>query len=269
MKLTAEQIEGYRSNGYLHVPGVFSQAQTDALRQLVYRLYRRFRSAEETWMDSPAPWREQGFDDAMIALRSSSPREFGALYDCAQSSLELVRFVTDPRLARIAADCLEDDAQDLSFSGLMLRMDPPKDNRNAIDWHQDRSYYPQNDNGEHGVVVTVALQDIAADSGALKICPGSHRAGLVAPVQRIKDDYETTEQRSVPMEEVARCAQIDAEIACGDVLVMSLNLFHRSGSNMQGHIRYSALCRYHRVMAADYAPFGLIYQFNDYMLETR
>ena len=268
MALTDEQRKAYWQDGCLRVEAVFTEAEIDSLRGLIYRLYCRFEPEDLSLDGIEAPWNDTAFDRAMIALRKRDPKIFGALYDCAQSAVDLLRLVSDPRLVEIAADCLDDTPDALSYSGITLRMDPPRDTRNSIDWHQDRSYYPQNWDGNNGLVATIAMQDIAAESGAIVMCPGSQREGLVSPLIGEKSDYETTEQRRVPDDLIARYRQCSAEARRGDVLLMNLNLVHRSGYNEQEHIRYTALCRFHRIMAEDYVPFGLLYNFNDF-LEAR
>ena len=48
-------------------------------------------------------------------------------------------------------------------------MEAPSDSRNLYDWHQDQSYYPQNEgNGEKGLVVWVPLLRLTSiQAGAL------------------------------------------------------------------------------------------------------
>src|SRR5258708_30826928 len=104
---------------------------------------------------------------------------------------------------------------------MMFRMDPPNDKRNALHWHQDRAYYPQNENGDHGLVVTIALQDIAMETGAVVICPGSQREGFVPVVKETKADYETTEQRGIPAHLIERYEEIPAVMDKGDVTLMN------------------------------------------------
>jgi len=265
MSLTEQQLESYRTQGFLRVEGVFSNDETDRLRRLVYRLYRKFQPDDGELDGVDAAWDDVRFDRKMIELRARNPRAFGALYDCAQNSIDVLRFVTDPGVREIAAQCLGDASENLACSGIMYRMDPPKDDRNAIGWHQDRAYYPQNEDGNQGLVATIALQDIVADTGALVICPDSQRAGFVAPHTAGKADYESTEQKTVPAEQVDRYDQVHNEMKRGDVTVMNMNLFHRSGVNLGERIRYTALCRFHRILADDYVPFGLLYQFNDFL----
>ena len=253
MTLDEKDRQFFRDNGFLVVPAVASVAEIDALRQLVYRIYTKLVPGRPT--AHPAePWNDPWFDQRLLELRTGDPRLFGSLYDCAQSSLPLARLVTAPGVSRAVADLLGDSPEDLAYSGIMLRMDAPRDRRNILSWHQDRAYYPQNLDGANGVVITIAMQDTPARLGALNICPGSHRQGLVEPEQAAKDDYETTEQRAVPQDLVDKYEPAMAELKKGDMLIIHMNVFHRSGDNMSDRFRFSALARYHRIMASDFVP---------------
>lgn len=267
MALSNEQIKSYERNGYVLVPNLFSATEVGRLRELVYRLWRKFQPNDTSLDLIDSPWNDPEFDQKMIALRASDRRTFGALYDSAQSAVDVVQVVAESRVAEIAADCLGDGAENLSYSGIMFRMDPPQDRRNLINWHQDRAYYPQNLDGNNGLVITVALQDITADTGAIVFAPGSHCHGFIEPIVVDKPNYETTEQRGIPPEIVNKYGEEYAEMKAGDLGVMHMNLFHRSGDNTGSRIRYTALCRFHRIMANDYVPFGLLYQFNDLLAE--
>lgn len=263
--LAREQAEFFAENGYLHVAGAFARDEIDRLKALVYRLYRKFAPDDGALDGLDRPWEEAAFDRKMIALRAARPDVFGALYDSAQSSAELFRLLASPAALAIAAGCLGERPEDLSCSGSghMLRMDPPKDRRNVLDWHQDRSYFQQNVNGANGLVLTVPLQDTPAELGALEICPGSHKEGFVrAEIENKKDDI-TTQQRLVPADRIARYEKTIVGAKAGDAFVIEMNLFHRSGVNQSERIRYSAIGRYHRMMAEDFVPFRLEHVFSD------
>ncbi len=256
----------FQDNGYLVVPSIVPIARIDELRRLIFRIYTKLVPADRN-IPQTEPWNDPWFDRRLLDLRTENPRLFGSLYDCAQSAVAVSRLVTEPDVANAVAGLYGDDPQDLAYSGIMLRMDAPKDQRNVLSWHQDRAYYPQNLDGANGVVVTIALQDTSAELGALNVCPGSHREGLIEPEQTSKDDYETTEQRAVPQPLVDKYPHTIAELGKGDMLIIHMNMFHRSGTNMSDRFRFSALCRYHRIMTSDFVPFGLLYQFNDFMAE--
>lgn len=266
MTLGRKQVASYKESGYLVVRKLISESDIDGLRALIYRLYRKFEPDDSSLQGLPAPWNDASLDARMIALRAKRPKTFGALYDCAQGSIELMRLVTDPRATAVAAAALGDTPENLSFSGIMLRMDCPNDKRNVLDWHQDRAYYPQNFDGNNGLVLTVALQDIDREDGSVLLCPKSHQEGLVEPRTTEKTDYISTEQRALPEDLVAPYEPVEATLKKGDALLINMNLIHRSGVNTGKRIRFSALCRFHRVSANDYVPFGLLYQFNDFMM---
>ena len=67
-------------------------------------------------------------------------------------------------------------------------MDAPLDTRNALRWHQERSFFLMNDDGLRGIVAWVPLTDVPPELGPLWVCPRSHTAGFVAP-ESIKLDY--------------------------------------------------------------------------------
>lgn len=268
MNVKPDDVEFYRENGYARVPGVFSHEDIDRVRSMVYRLYRNF-VPDAPELDALAePWNAPEWDQAMLALRERDANAFGALYDCAQSSLEMLQLLTVPNALDVAAAFLDDNPADLSYSGVMLRMDTPNDRRNVITWHQDHSYYPQNFNdGSRGLVYWIAMQDVTEDMGALHICPGSHKEGLLEPETTEKENYGSTEQRAVPEEAIARYPEVRGVCEKGDVLLMHMDTFHRSGFNTSDTIRYSAIFRFHRMLTDDYVPFGLLYQYNPYMID--
>lgn len=268
MVINADAVKFYHDSGYAVVPGVFTHAEIDRVRAMIYRLYRHFVPVAPSLDCLDQPWNRPEFDVAMCALRKADPKMFGALYDCAQSSLELLQLLSNPNSISLAAAFLCDRPEDLSFSGLMLRMDAPEDRRNVLTWHQDHAYYPQNLNdGSRGLVYWVALQDTDDSMGSLHIARGSHKEGLVAPETLGKKDYITTEQRAVPSTTVARYPEVRGVCQKGDVVLMHMDTFHRSGHNRSETVRFSVIYRFHRMLTDDYVPFGLLYQYNPFMIE--
>ena len=64
-------------------------------------------------------------------------------------------------------------------------MDLPHDKLHYVDWHQDRSYFPQNRDGLHGLVCWIPLTDITEEMGAIHISPKSHLAGNLKLTQML------------------------------------------------------------------------------------
>lgn len=263
-------IDSYNKNGFVIVPGLIPPTAVSRIRKVIYQLYKKARPDNKALHDIAQPWLSREFDRAMIALRAEDKSAFGALYDSAQGTTELAALVLSDACREMAAGILGDDPASLSFSGLMLRMDTPQDRRNTLNWHQDHSYYPQNSDGRNGMVMTIALQGITKDIGALEVCPGSHMEGFCEPENIPKVDYETSEQRRIPADKVEKYDSTFAEMNAGDALFLHMDLFHKSGDNVtDDKIRYSILTRFHRTLADDFVAFDTLYQFNEYMLSRQ
>ena len=116
--------------------------------------------------------------------------------------------------------------------------------------------------------MTVLLNDTDQDCGALRLCPGSHREPYHSPVREKKAGHFSTEQRRLGADMVSRYAPIDAVGKKGDAYIFHMNMFHSSGANVSERTRYSAILRFHRMLANDYVPFRSIEKYNDYRLRV-
>ena len=50
-----------------------------------------------------------------------------------------------------------------------IRLDPPNDDRNTLAWHQDSSYYRQNNSGKNGLVVWSPIIKLEKKYGNIRI----------------------------------------------------------------------------------------------------
>jgi ectoine hydroxylase-related dioxygenase (phytanoyl-CoA dioxygenase family) len=263
--LSNDQKDFYDNQGYLIVPNIFDGAEIDDTKKVVFDTFKKFVEVDRSLLNLPQPWNHFDFDLALLRLRSSDPKLFGAMYDTAQNNVRLVRMVTKNSLVMRAADLLSTSTDMIATSGHYLRMDAPQDQRNVLKWHQDRAYYHQNKDGDNGIVATVALNDISEENGALRVCPKSHKRGFLGVTEGAsKESYEVSEQLIVSDNEVSTYEEISANLKSGEVLFINMNLFHRSGHNSSNRFRFTALTRIHKMSADDYVPFGIIFNYNAY-----
>jgi len=253
----------YKKHGYVVMPKLICQSKIQNLRFVVFQTYLKFASVAPSF-SSMEPWNTAEFDDCLINLRKNFPEKFSAMYDTVQTNNYLIRAVLDNKLLNATANFLETERHSISTSGHYLRMDTPEDRRNALQWHQDRAFYRQNIDGNNGLVITIALQDIREENGALVVCPGSHESGFIEPVKADKKHYTTSEQLVIPQTEVERYETQTINLTAGDVLFINMNLFHKSGYNKSKSIRFSALARFHNVATDDFVPFGVDYYYNKF-----
>lgn len=262
MEVSEKQFESLHKNGFVVIKGLYSNEEISDLRRLVYIVFCKVAGTDVALEKIEKPWNSHLFDEKLCNFRLKRPNSFGELYDILQGSYMFHKFVTKSEIGNLVAQLLGDSPENLSCSGLLFRLDAPEDKRNTLNWHQDISYFPQNFDGSNGMVVTTVLQDTPENMGALNICAGSHNEKAVDPEYTDGVNAEKTEQRSIAKSLVSKYPLKVCELHRGDTLIFNLNLFHSSGYNTSNRIRYSALCRYHRISADDYVPYRVYHKFN-------
>ncbi|MEQ8667389.1 MAG: phytanoyl-CoA dioxygenase family protein [Rhodospirillales bacterium] len=267
MRISQEQLQKFKVDGFMVLPGLYAETEVSGMRRLVYDMYRTIVPADDLLDSLDAPWETEAFDQRLLEFRTARPKDFGLLFDAVQASYVFHRFTTKEAIVSVAAELLGDPMEKLSCSGFLFRMDPPLDKRNTLTWHQDISYFPQNLDGERGIVISTALQDTPEELGALHVCKSSHLAGTVDPDYSEAGAQGRSEQRAIPDDAVKRYPETICELKRGDTLFFNMNLFHSSGFNNSNRIRFSTICRYHRMMADDYVPFRILHHYDDYAID--
>lgn len=267
MNISEDHRRQYREEGFGTFDSVVPDWAISRVRRVIYKLYRSLAPGDNGLAQFEFPWEEAEFDRRLIKLRQREPRTFSVLYDCAQGAVAFRNLVTLPEVVDVATGLLDASSDELSCSGYLLRMDPPEDTRNTLNWHQDRAYFPQNFDGNNGVVITVALQDTGAEMGAVKICPRSHESGFVVTGVHNAANAGDSEQRAIPSEIVDKYSVLSTSVSRGGILAMNMNLFHQSGFNSSNRIRFSAICRFHRLLSEDYVPFREECTYNTHQID--
>lgn len=158
MRLSDQQIEIYREDGFLIVENVLSAVEVEALRQVT---------------------------DAFIE-RARDVAEHNDVYD-----LEPSHSASDPRVRRIKTPHAQDEiyAQVMRHPAILailrqlispsLRFDTSKLNMKAagygaaVEWHQDWAFYPHTN--DDLAAVGVMMDDCSVENGPLLCVPGSHK----------------------------------------------------------------------------------------------
>jgi ectoine hydroxylase-related dioxygenase (phytanoyl-CoA dioxygenase family) len=200
------------------------------------------------------PWFEPRYHQALRNLRKSSPKSFSQIYDSMQANAALLSATLKPSILDIAGDILGVRDFELATTSPMLRMDPPFDQRNSLDWHQERSYYHQNDNGDHGLVMWLPIMDAFEEHGAMRVRPNSHRKGWVKPLYDPQTDQLSSQQYVVPQAVLDSYPAHQIEVTRGTAVFFSFHLFHQSGLNQSDLIRLTMARRFHIATKADFHP---------------
>lgn len=256
-----EIIDSYDENGFILLKNAIPQSRLDALLENIYKLYEKF-SEDLELNQLESPWKSQSFQKKLIKFRENDPKSFGAIYDSLKTSLTLTQLVSDDVVVENVAKFLKVKPSDISISEPMCRLDVPNDKRNSLDWHQERSFFPQNRDGMNGVVCWIPLTNVTEEMGAIHVSPKSHNSGLISTHIENKKDSTYTTQISVPEEYVKKYTDMVVPVNSGDIVIFNMLLFHRSGNNLSDNVRITVQGRYHTSTADDFIPFELNNYYN-------
>jgi hypothetical protein len=251
----------YSENGFVVLKKIIPQSRLDSLLENIFKLYLKYsEDSELNHLDQP--WKSELFHKKLIKFRKDDPKSFGAIYDSLKTGLTLTQLVSDDIVVENIAKYLKVKPSEISISEPMCRLDVPNDNRNALDWHQERSFFPQNRNGMNGLVCWIPLTDITEAMGAIHVSPNSHNSGLISSDANDKKNPTYTTQISVPEEYVKKYEDLVVPVNAGDAVFFNMLLFHRSGNNLSNYVRMAVQGRYHISTADDFIPFELNNYYN-------
>ena len=254
-------INDYNKNGYKVLKKIIPNTRIDALLENICKLYCKY-SKDSELESLECPWKSKLFHKKLIEFREKEPLLFGAIYDSFKTSITLTQLVSNDAIVDNVAKFLNVKPSEISISEPMCRLDVPNDKRNALEWHQERSFFPQNRDGSHSLVCWIPLTNVTEEMGAIHISPESHKGGLIIPERNEKKNGSSTRQISVPEEHVKKYEDLTVPVDAGDVVFLNMLLFHRSGVNISDKIRFAVQARFHTATADDFIPFELVNYYN-------
>lgn len=224
--LTPQQLNAYRKDGYLVLPGVFS-ADVEAMRTDADFIL-------ELVVNSSLANRRQSrrLDIRRKADGSMMVRKIQPIVDLG---LNLARVSEDPRLLAPLAACMGDEPvlmeEKLNYKqgvpdldgGRLLRT-PQDDDRFPV--HNDWAYYKYNNYPQAIVSSAIAIDDCHADNGPIRVFPGTHKRHVEH--LRVRNGLE------VPPGTVDASAAVPVLAPAGSVMFFHSCLIHTSGPNDSG-----------------------------------
>ncbi len=148
---------------------------------------------------------------------------------------DILAAVTHPALAAWACAITGSDA--LQAWAVQLLWKPPgPDEAVAVGWHQDSLYWPY----WEGEVLTawLALGDVGADCGPVRMVPGSHRWGAVPAGDFFTGDLAAT-RRAIESRGAGPWREQAVLLPAGAASLHHRHTVHGSGSNSSGRPRLS------------------------------
>jgi phytanoyl-CoA hydroxylase len=212
--LTSEQVDFFNEHGYLHIPEVYTPAETDELADELDRLVQEWATTDEGWS---GPWRK-AYMDPEVEKKS----KLTAMHDLHLYSAAWMRGVTHPRLAAALSHILGPNVE-LHHSTMHIK---PPQTGHPFPMHQDYPFYEHED-GRY-VDVLVHLDDTSHANGEIRFLDGSHKLGKIRHVTETEDGPCSPH---LPPDEYRLEDTVPVPARRGDVVLFNIYTVHGSYIN--------------------------------------
>jgi phytanoyl-CoA hydroxylase len=175
--ISAAQLAAFDRDGWVHLPGFLSRAETRQIERDCMRLIRREVPVEgRDFCDMTAGYDRpvEDFDIVNVML----PRRY----------LAALRDNVYERRALAAARSLLGEDMELDYDQLVAK--PPAKPGAEFHWHQDQAYWPATQD-TRTATFWLALDRTALDNGVVRFVNGSHAAASIRPHRPLLRDRDT------------------------------------------------------------------------------
>ena len=219
-KLTPSQIAFYQENGYLHIPRVFTPAETDELATELDWMIEKWALPDASWT---GPWRKV-YMDADTEKKS----KLVGMHDLHFYSSAWTRCVTHPNLVRCMVDLL---GANVELHHTTMHVKPPETGH-PFPMHQDWAFYKHQDN--RYVDVLVHLDNTRHENGEIRFLDGSHKLGALDHVTQTPEGPCTPH---LPTDDYKLDQTVPVPAKRGDVVIFNIHTIHGSHINTTPHNR--------------------------------
>lgn len=212
--LTQEQVDFYHENGYLHLPQLFSQEETDELADELDRLVADWSFTSPGWS---GPWRLAYMDP-----ETEKESKLTAMHDLHLYSASWARAATNPKLADALSRFL---GPNIELHHTTMHIKPPQTGH-PFPTHQDHPFYAHEN--EKFIDVLVHLDDTCHANGEIRFLAGSHKRGAL---KHITETEEGPSAPHLPTDEYRLEETVPVPAKRGDVVVFCYYTVHGSYIN--------------------------------------
>ena len=241
MELNTDQLAAFQRDGFIIVDDFFAFSELETFQGALLSVIRS--QLRKAGLD-PEGFIGREFGAAMATLENNSHRHVAEIYNILANLPEFLRLVAKPAYTHLANQMLGRAKQAPLYSmTCRCRVDPPQDTVVFAEWHQEIFYsVPES---RFILVWAPLLRDVTTQNGALQVCVGSHKHGIV------KQSWEQPEGRHRQMfidpEFISSHEQRSLELRLGQLLFFSPYLVHKSGPNISDEVRFTLIGAFHDV----------------------
>lgn len=213
-------VDFYRENGYVLVPGVFDRQFVEELQRETADLLHR---ASEAGRNTEATWRGQWREVAGVGTATMANTRVDSIHNVQNHSAFFTRMLVDPRLMDAVEPII---GANIQLHHTKLHAKPPAIG-SPFPMHQDYPFFPHE--GDSMIAAVTHIDDSTVENGCLCVVPGSQKMGAI--------EHENDGSYYLPLAEWPLEKAIPVPAKAGDVLIFSYKTVHGSYVNNSDHPR--------------------------------
>ena len=227
----------YEANGYLVVPNALSMLELEQLRDETIKICRGERGEIEGVVPAPPE-----VDDAEVL------RNYLCIHFPHKISDIMYKYLATPKMVGTLLEIIGPDVKCMQ-SMLFIKAN----GKPGQAWHQDEDFIPTRDRSLVGG--WIAMDDATIENGCLWVIAGSHKYGLLWPLE-VQNDSRfdcADESRGFPYKDADATA---VEVKAGAIVFFNGYLLHRSFPN-RAQSGYRRVLVNHYMSASSLLPWKL------------
>ena len=239
--LTSDQLDFYRTQGYLLVEDVIDPSGFDRLIAEIDAIVDTYAQEAHAAGELSELHADLPFAKRLVHIHSqlADPSPLLRQVNGKLKTEGMFAILTQPALLDIVESVIGPEI--LAHPQFNLRAKLPNQNATVVPWHQDLGYLQPDAEETFMVNFWIPLVDATPENGCMEVIAGSNRAPLIghehglgpgANFKGITDQY------------LPPGAQVSCPVKVGGVLLIQHKTIHRSIPNLSDHIRWSLDLRY-------------------------
>lgn len=260
--LNKKEISFYNKEGFLCIKNFFDKKLIKELNSSIILSLDEFLKKKKLYNSL----KKLSTHEKLYKFRKKYPIYFSEFFDALQTIANIYPPLVKKKVLLIVEQLLNVSKDFVTLTDVAIRLDSPNDNRNSLEWHQDSSYYYQNDLGKNGLVVwSPLIQNLTYAMGPLEFLPKSQKGGTLFTLKKKNRNKLHSRKVSIPQSKIQKYLKNLKSILINqsDALLMNMDMIHRSGFNKSDKFRVSLLGRYHNSSSNDFNPGKNLYNYSN------
>lgn len=221
-RVTPEEIEAFRADGYVHLRGVMTEDEMAGIEAVVDRFLRReIEVPGKDFCDMAGDYGRAPEDYSIVNVmlpRRYFPEWQGNVYELRAASI---------------AEQLQGPGMVIDYDQILAKQPHKADA--VFGWHQDMAYWIDTPD-TRTATCWLAIDDSTVANGCMRFVPGSGHEPELRPHHALHSDRSVSHTLVTDLDPAADTIRY-AELTRGDITVHDARVCHGSGGNTTGGTR--------------------------------